>query len=352
MQTAFTRRGLLTAGAALGSLGLGWTGRGHAAPSDVDALIAGAKKEGKLVYYTTGQQDAVQQLLGKFADRYPFIDVGEYYRNTSGRVVARLQSESDAGLHVCDVLNTASAAVFLGLKAAGKLARFHPAEQDSYPPALRDPGFWTIFSGQAITLGYNDTILPADAVPTSWEALTDPRFKGKVGFEDSTSGSQHMQWYVLREVMGPEFWKRVKDNEPRPFAGTTPIVEAVLRGELLLAGECYSYHGVLWAQRDAPFRVIFPKEGVPFSFQFAAVLTEAPHPNAARLFVQWLLSPEGEQAMVTASAGYSVREAESAPSPPIVPGYGQLKKLLPSSFQGLVDSQPEFVSEWRQIVGR
>jgi iron(III) transport system substrate-binding protein len=327
------------------------SGSALAQSSDFDRnkLIEGAKKEGKLVFYTVSQDQATTEILARFHAKYPFVDVGEFFRSTSGKVAARLKTELEAKNPVADVFSNSNIGTFLELKKASALAQFYTPEMDAYDAKFKDAGYWTIWSVHTIVIGYNRDVLKKEDLPTSWAAFFDPKFKGKIGFEDLTSASQHMQWYMLREVMGKDFWKKVAENRPRVFSGTVPMVEAVLRNDVELAGQAYGYYAVNFAKEGAPFEAIYPKEGVPLSSLPVSVLASAPHPNAARLFVDWLLSPEGQKAMVDTIGDYSVRPG--TPKPPVGPDFKDVKVLVPESPEKFLATQQEFTAEWRSIAG-
>lgn len=315
---------------------------------DHNALVEAARKEGKVVIYTTGQQDLTARIMAEFKKKYPFLDVSEFYRNSAGRIYARLQAEIDAKQPTADVFASSSIATFLELKAGKRLAQFVTPEQKAYPATYQDPGYWTVWQAQPLLLAYDESKLaPADR-PDSWQALMDPKFRGKVGFEDATSGTQFTQWALLRQALGNNFWAKLRDNQPKTYPGTTPIIEGVLRGELALGADIGSYQFVNYGKQGAPLKAIYPKEGVPVSLLPIAVLADAPHPAAGRLLVDWLLSAEGQRVVVDIIGNYSPREDVAAPSG--APAYAGLKKILPDSFEKFVAAQDDFVDEWKRLT--
>lgn len=338
-------RALLGACAAV----LVWSGTTSAEPFDREALIEGARKEGKLVWYTGAPDDLASRMLSRFSEKYPFIDVSEYYTSTAGQVMSKLQAEIAAGRKVADVFHTGDMGTVLTLNQQGHIAEFVTPEQDHYGDAYKDPGIWTGWRISTLNMGYSKARLKDEEAPKSWSAATDPKYKGKIGFQDSTSGLQHLQWYVLKSTMGDDFWQKVAQNDPVIYGGNVAIVEAVLRGELLLAGETTSYF--VWGytqKKKTPFQGVWPEEGVPIGVQPISVLKDAPHPNAARLFVDWVLSPEGQQVMVDSIGDYSARDDVAPPSGS--PRLADLKKLLPDSYEKLLESKTAFIEEWKTLA--
>ncbi|MEO3430890.1 extracellular solute-binding protein [Pelagibius sp. CAU 1746] len=316
---------------------------------DRSQLIEGARKEGKLVWYTGAPDGLASRMLSVFNEKYPFIDVSEYYSSTAGRVMSKLQAEIEAGRKVADVFHTGDMGTVLTLHSQGDIAPFVTPEQDNYGDLYKEPGIWTGWRITTLNMGYNGTRIKAEDAPDSWTALTEPRFSGKLGFQDSTSGLQHLQWYILRQHMGKDFWKQVAQNEPVIYGGNVAIVEAVLRGELHLAGETTSYFIWKYTQsKKTPFKGVWPVEGVPLGVQPISVLKDAPHPNAARLFVDWVLSQEGQRVMVEAIGDYSARDDVDPPQGS--PKLSALKTLLPDSYEGLLNSKEEFIEEWKMLA--
>ncbi len=322
-----------------------------AAEFDRGALIQGAKKEGKIVWYTGAPEPLVVAMLKGFNNRYPFIDTSEFYSNTAARVMAKLQAETTAGKRIADVFHTGEIGTVLDLKKQGALATFVAPEQDRYPREMKEAGLWTAWRVTTLNMGYNSMKIKENEAPTSWNALTDPKYTGKIGFQDSTSGLQFLQWYTLRQKMGEDFWMKVGKNNPVVMTGNILIIESVLRGENMLAGMATSYF--VWSfseEKKTPFKGIWPKEGVPVGLQPIAVLKDAPHANAARLFVDWVLSAEGQQTMVNTVGDYSPRSDISGPTG--LPKFSEISKIYPDSFEKLNQSKTEFEKEWVNLLQR
>jgi iron(III) transport system substrate-binding protein len=317
---------------------------------DREALIKGARAEGKLVWYTGAPEGLVVKALKAFSKKYPFIDVSEWTRNSAGRLQAQLESEVAAGLFKADVFQSGDVGQFLAMNDEDWFAKFYTPEQDAYSDGIKNPGMWTGWRLTALLLGYNPQTLKGDKAPTSWNALRDPAFKGKVAFQDGTTGTQHVEWYVLRKIMGDDFWDDVARNNPSAYPGPPQTIEAVLRNEMLIAGMAYSYHIASYqVKQGAPFKGVYPAEGIPIAVQPIAVMKTAPHPNAARLFVDWALSREGQKVVVEGIGDYSGRP--DAPTPAGNPPYSEINSIPPDSFRSLINTKKEFIEAWKKITG-
>jgi len=322
------------------------TGAGASAAADFDrnALIEGAKKEGKLVWYSAAPEQIVTAMLKNFSEKYPFIDVSEYFRQSAGRLQARWDAERDAGKFIPDVLHSGDISIVLTHRQ--HFDEFYTPEQDSYAGKYKDPGVWTCWRMTTLGLAVNPNKIPG--APDTWWVMADPKYAGKVGFQDSNAGMQMLSWLILRETLGEGFWEKVIENKPKLFTSTTPLAEAVLREEIWINGNATSYMNYTFEYKDkAPYKGIFPKEGVPISISPIMVVKNAPHPNAARLFVDWVLSKEGQTVMVRAYGDYSAREDVEPPAG--APALTNIKTLTIPSIQKLLDSRETFINEWKKI---
>lgn len=314
---------------------------------DRQALIEGAKKEGKLVWYTGAPQTLATAMLNAFHEKYPFIDISEYFRQSAGRLQARLMAEKEAGKPVADVFHSGDITQYGVLK--DMFANYVTPEQDNYPAQYKQAGDWTAWRVTALDFSYNPSITPDDQAPKAWADLTDPKFKGKIGLQDSTAGLMFLEWFVLKEQLGDDFWAKIAANQPVIYTGNVPIVEALLRGEISVDANSPSYLDWQYQIRDgAPYKHVVPKEGMPVALNWIALLKDAPHPNAAKLFIDWVLSKEGQELMVKEVGDYSVRPDVS----PVdgLPPLSQVKVLTPSSIEALSASKAEFVKQWEGLT--
>jgi iron(III) transport system substrate-binding protein len=317
---------------------------------DRAALIEAARKEGKLVFYATMPEEQVSQLLKQFTAKYPFIDTGASFRATSGRLKARLDAEIASSRIQGDVLQMGSFGQFLAYAKAGRLDRFETPEMSAYPPNLKEQGLWTVFRSAPIVMSYNPGKLPDADAPKAWSDLSNPKFAGKLAFIESTSGGQHVHWYVLREKYGPDFWKKLAPSKPVALAGPNQVMDGLLTGEYLLAGHTYGYTVKEYQANKAPLKAILPSDGIPMLVTAIGVIKDGPNPNAARLFIDWILSKEGQTAIVNIMGDYSPRA--DVPPPEGMPSWDKVNKLIPDSWEKLLASTGDFTRDWDEMTGK
>lgn len=315
-------------------------------PYDRTKLIEAARKEGQMVFYSTIPEQQNNEILAKFQEKYPFIKTSSF-RATSGRLAARLDAEIAAGKILGDTLQMGAVGRVLDYAKAGNLDRFVTPDMDLYDAGLKDHGLWTVFRISPIMIAYDARRSTGDAIPTSWEDLANPRFKGRVVMLDATSGGQQAHWYALRQYLGPDYWKRVAANGAVAVSGVNRAVDAMLAREFDVVGHAYGYTIISYQKSGAPVKQVVPKEGVPIMISPIAVLKGGPNPNAGRLFVDWVLSLEGQVAIVKIMNDYSPRA--DAPSPEGLPPYKNLKVLTPDSWDKVAAAEKTFGEEWNAL---
>lgn len=312
-------------------------------------VAANAEVEGKLVWYTGTPEAQAVRLLAAFQKKYPSIDVSEFFSSSAGKIEARLQAEAKAGKHTADVVNTGDVGTFIRLKADKKLAQYHAPDMDILPEWAKDDGYWATWRVTPVVLAYSSSQLKDEEAPTSWESLSDPKFEGRVGFQDSTSGIQQTQWNVLKDLYGDGYWQSVSDNKPVIVGGQPQMMQQLISGQILVSGMSPAYQVSSFARdKGAPVKTVFPKDGVPIAISPNAVLEDAPHPNAARLFQAWLISADGQNAMIDALGDYSPRP--DGKTPPGLPAMDSIKTIQPDSWQNLAGTGKDFTSEWQRLI--
>lgn len=279
---------------------------GAAAVEEMTGLYAAAREAGEdtVVVYGPGVED-LEPVYEQFAERFPGIEVrGEYLAGPE--LDHKLEAEVASNQHVADVIDTGNTAVARHVELDRYLP-FTPVTAQGLDPSFQDEG-GTTHSAMASTFGivYNTDQVSAEAAPTSWEDLLDPRWRGKIVMQDPTSfgGAFGALSKLLNDDRYDEqFVKDLHAQNPHLVAATPATGEAVAVGEFPLAAFYpYSFY-VRDADRGAPVAFVFPVEGGNhLNPHYLGVVDGAPHPEAAKLLVAWLFSPEGQQAI--ADVGY------------------------------------------------
>ncbi|MBI2986983.1 MAG: ABC transporter substrate-binding protein [Deltaproteobacteria bacterium] len=278
---------------------------------DLRSVAEGAKREGSLTLYMSAQVTDIQRLLEGFRRHYPFAKT-EFIPLTGERLLARIITETSARRYSADVYRLDLLRVQELLKRS-LLEKYTPPEAARYPRELRDPeGRWT---GHALTLevmGWNTKLLPKELVPKKFDDLLRPGLKGKIAIESTT-----WDWFTaVQELMGGEekglaFMRALAAQKPTLRRGHTLLSQLVAAGEDPLAATLHSNGIETLRLRGAPVDWTWT-DPVLSKVQIIGVAGKAPHPNMARLFVNFALSREGQT--ILGDVGRTPADPEVVPS--------------------------------------
>jgi len=275
--------------------------RAHAADG---ALYEAAKKEGTVVWYTSLiVNQAVRPLVEAFEKKYPGVTV-KYARGDSGPNAIKVIDEARAGKVVGDVFDGIATAP--PLLKAGLVAPFTPSDAGKYPPEMRDPeGRWNALVVYFLTLGVNTQLVGKDDIKTAQDLL-NPKWKGKIAWSnDPWSGCAVYVGSVLQtmgEDMGMTFLRALaKQDIINVDATDRAILDQVILGQYPIALSIFNHHAEISAQKGAPAAWL-KTEPISAPFHSIGLVKNAPHPNAGKLLVDFLLSEEGQKTF--ASVGY------------------------------------------------
>jgi ABC-type Fe3+ transport system substrate-binding protein len=261
------------------------------------ALYEAAKKEGQVVWYTSLiVNQAVRPLIAAFNTKYPGIDV-KYARGDSGPNAIKVMNEARAGKVDGDVFD--GIATTPPLLKAGLVEKFVPADADKYPAALRDPeGRWNALIVYFLAPGVNTQLVGKDEINTAQDFL-NPKWKGKIAW--STEPSSGCAVYVgsVLQTMGEEkgmaFLRALAQQDIVNVDATNrAILDQVILGQYAVALGIFNHHALLSEKKGAPvsWLKVEPISGVTHSI---GLVKNAPHPNAAKLLIDFLLSEEGQR---------------------------------------------------------
>ena len=290
---------------------------------------------GKLVLYTSQPNADAQTTVDAFVAKHPDVEV-EWIRDGTTKVMAKLRAEFEAGAPQPDVLLIADMVTMEGLEAEGRLMAYPEADVSAYDPALMDDeGHY--FSTKLITTGivYNTG---APMVPTSYGDLLSSEAKDKLAMPSPlTSGAAtiHMASITAHPDLGWDFYEALADQGARPQGGNGGTYKAVAGGEKLY-GFVVDFLPIRNMLEGAPVKFVFPEEGVSAVTEPVAILSTAQNPTAAKAFVDFLISPEGQQ--LAADMGYL--PAHPAITPPEgFPARSEIKLLDFDPARALVDDR-------------
>ena len=258
-------------------------------------LIEAAKKEGEVIIYGTMSLEAANLLNARFREKHPYIDV-KLNRLGSGKFVPRVLAEVRANKFLADILQTNSLSLHY-IKKEGFLTNYLSPEDRFFPQQFKDQGFWTTTNMNVHVLAYNTKLVARDKAPRSYDDLLSPVWKGKLLSDTSE------QWGALMfQIMGKERALRYMRGLAKQNIALRRESSA-MRAQLIAAGESpIDIDSTLGPvdelkKRGAPIDWI-ALSPVPVVTSAHAIAHRPPHPNAARLFLDFMLSREGQKAVL------------------------------------------------------
>lgn len=307
-------------------------------------LIEAAKAEGALVYYTANIAETEALAIKAFNARFPSVKV-ELLRAPGGQLITRVKTEAAAGKLRADVIEHSDRAVMLGIQDL--FQDYAPPNAGDYiPETVVSPKLWPR-STTVWAIAYNTELVKSP--PKSWMDLTKPEYANKkIGQVLAPSGGTTWTRAMFeRQVLGEDYWKKQAATQPVLFPSNAPASDAVVRGEVLMAP--LLYNAALPKKRDgAPLGIFFAPEGAPVTPFAAGIPKTAAHPNAARLFLNWCLSEEG-QAFLIKDIG-NLTSLKKAPFYPEGFDPAVVKVWVPN-YEQFVSLQREWLDEWNKIYG-
>lgn len=318
MTRKLSRRDLLKGSAALGMTALP-SYVGAAAPEPVaitSPLVEAARKEGKVVFYSSMDLPVGEKLGKAFEAAYPGIAV-QIERSGSERLFQRIDQEFASNIHAADVINTSDVSHTIPWKKNGWLAPFVPEDVAKHFPAqYRDPdGMYALTRIWLSSIAYNSNLVKPEDAPRSFADLLDPKWAGKMvkGHPAYSGTIMTTTFQIVRELGWAYYEKLAKQRVMQVQSSTDPPKKLAL-GERAVMADGNEYNVVLLKEAGQPVEPVYPTEGTPTISGPTAIFASAPHPNAARLFQAWLHSRETQQFFVDFTAQYSVHaQVQSKP---------------------------------------
>jgi iron(III) transport system substrate-binding protein len=271
-----------------------------------DARLAAAKKEGKVVWYTSLALPSAEKVAKLFEAAYPSIKV-EVHRTGSERILARVMQELRANIKNADVVHTSDAGHFVFLKEQKLLAKYTPAGVHAFPAGFKDKdGYYYGLRATVTAIAYNTRAVPAAEAPRTWKDLLDPKWKGKqVTAHPGYSGVITTHVLALVHLHGWDYFKQLAQNRPLLVQSAVDPAGVVVSGERLIAVNGGDYTFYQSKKKGNPVEIVYPKEGVPLVVSPTAIMSFAPHPNASQLFTDFTFSREVQQVMADSEGLYT-----------------------------------------------
>jgi iron(III) transport system substrate-binding protein len=320
------------------------------AATDGSVLEPAAHEEGTLTWYVAQVDAQTAENLGRsFSQSHPGVNVG-VIRTTGPVAFQRLLMDIKNHTPQCDVFSATDISHMPVLKERHELTEYTPINAKTLLPAfkaLSDPGYSYVTNASRYFLIYNtDKVKPEDA-PRAWTDLLDPKWKGQVTTgHPAFSGCTGTWALALKKIHGWEFFERLAKNNPRIGRSAVDPMTLITAGECLVG--VGSANGVYASiDKGNPLGVVHPSDGLVLCVTPSAIPAHAPHPNAARLFMEWLLSPDYAR-LITADGSEPILEGipPRAGMPPLAD-----QKIIPLTIEEIRAGVPEVIEQWRDTFG-
>jgi iron(III) transport system substrate-binding protein len=314
----------------------------RAQSSSHTALIDAAKKEGKLVWYTSMAIDTSKPLLDAFVKEYPFIKA-ELVRAGEEQLMNRVVGETRAGQWLFDAVSTSAMNTMVDRRL---ITPYITPERDAFLSEFKDPqGYWTGIFVNNLVLCYNTKMLAAKDAPRNYPDLLDPKWKGKM-LMDSTD----YDWFgTLSTVWGKdktvEYMRRLARQEPAWRRGHGLTAQLLGAGEVPLAW-AYSFRIERMRQEGAPVEWIETFDPIVVTVSGMGLSAKASNPNAAKLLIDFATSKKGQQ-MVRGMRRIPARTDIE----PLAPKMDQSKLKLKAVPKEVYLHLDDYAREFRKIFG-
>lgn len=307
-------------------------------------LIAAANKEGGFVLYTSTFPEVMQDTIAVFNKSFPGVKVN-MVRASGGQLITRVQSEAASGKLEADVIDHSDRGQTKAIEDL--FADYAPPNAADYMPStLVSPKLWpTVTPGWGIA--WNAELVKNP--PKTWMDLCKPDYgDGQIGQVIAQSGGTTWTRVMFeRQVLGEDYWAKQAAIKPKLYPSGAPLSDAVVRGEVAIAPLLYN---IVFPKKQsgAPLDFVYPPEGIPIVPYGSGIPKAAKHPNAARLWMDWILSDDGQMQSIRDQANMT-----SLKSLPMIPDAFDSKtsKLWTPEFGPFQTLHDKWMEDWNKIYG-
>ena len=303
-------------------------------------LYEAAKKEKELTWYTAHYNtETAAAVCNGFEKKYPGVAC-KYVRTTAQVAYQRLAADQKAGIAQASVISSTDASHYGKMKQDGWLQKYRPKNltelADAFKPFNDPDDLFVATAAGLVVLTYNTAAVPAGEAPKKWTDLLDPKWKNKVSIGHPGFSGYVGTWVVqMKKSYGWDYFKKLELNRPRIGRSINDTVTMLNAKESLVAAGPLATTLESKAKGN-PLAVVYPEDGAILMVSPSGILKNAPAPNAARLFVEYLLSRECNEIMVQhaqdpvnkhvkpMAGGKSITEVKT-----IRPTYDEIDKGIP-----------------------
>jgi iron(III) transport system substrate-binding protein len=263
----------------------------------------------------------------------------------------RLSQDMRAGVARCDIFSSTDVGHSLFLKREGKYLQYKPKNVDALVPAVRDmdpDGYFTAALPGVWQMSYNSAKVPDAEAPQSWKAAIDPKWKDQLAIgHPSYSGAIGTLCVMLRKMYGWEYFKAMERSKPLIGRSSDDPVTSLNAGERTIGLGTPIGTVLLAASRGNPIKLIYPEDGALLLVSPSGIPKNAPHPNAAKLFIEYMGTREYS---VVLTQYFNLPMRTDVPPPPGARALDQIKVVTPTT-QEVEEGVPEVKELWRDTFG-
>ena len=258
-------------------------------------LYAGAKSEGKVVWYTSLAGGSYKAIATAFEAKYPGVAV-ETYRASGSELTLKLEEESKARRNIADAIETTEGNLMF-MRDSKLLRPYNSLHLKKYPDDAKEPAqkgfyYWALARESYVGFMYNKNLVSKGFAPKGFDVLATPELKGKMGISTGETSGKIIG--AMIRTKGEEFVKKLKAQEIKLYTIDAPaLVSVIASGEIVASPAIFQTHTLLAASKGAPLEWV-PMEIVPTNVGSAAVALNPPHPHGALLMADFLLSSDGQ----------------------------------------------------------
>jgi len=310
--------------------------------SETGRLIEGAKKEGKVVWYTSMNISESKPLLDAFENKYPFIKP-HLFRASGEKILNRVMTETRAGRWDFDLVAISEIEALVEQKL---ISPYVSPETKAYIQEFKDPaGHWTAIYNNYYVIGYNTKLVSEAEAPKRWEDLLDPKWKGKISIDQ-----EEYPWYAtLVTAWGKEktqkYTKALAKQDIQWRKGHTLIAQLMNAGEFPVA-IVYAHRIESMKKKGATVEWVNTLDPIVVSVNAVGLSAKPSNPNAAKLLVDFVLSKEAQE-MIRSNSRIPARKDVEPLSPKMDQDKLKVRVVPPDTGMRF----NEYVKEFREIFG-
>jgi len=278
-------------------------------------LVEGAKKEGEMVWYTNSGIENATRYIQAFRKNYPFINAN-FWRSKTRQVTQRIVSEANAGRHLVDVIKPSTDLLPILLEK-NLIGRYDTPLRAIYPAHAKS-AFYTNMNYAFRVFAFNPRKVHRQDAPKTWEDLLQPRWKGEILFDESSLEEVMALLATWGKEKTVNYLTKLSQQNLLIRVGRDTTTQMMMAGEAHLAVTTYAYNNESLRATNAPIDWV-AEDLIPTLIYPLTVARNAPHPYAAALFYDYLISEEGQRLIA--------REGRVVAHPKVEPIYPRMKEL-------------------------